>query len=282
MWGVFPLYWKQLADIPATELIAHRVVWSLALLLALVRLRGRGAQFFTALRNRRNCALYLLSGSLLGLNWLLFVWAVNAGHVLDSSLGYFLNPLCNVALGFFLLGERLRPVQWTAVGCAVAGVIVQLVELGRVPWIALGLAATFAFYGLLRKRGPLGPVAGLALETLLLTPLAAGFLLWLAAAGRGAFGHVGATQHAWLLAAGLVTSVPLLLFATAARALPLSVLGVFQYLAPTGQFLLGVWYYREPFGRAQALSFGLIWLGLVLFSVDALRQRRRDAVVPAA
>jgi len=284
LWGVLPVYWKSLHGIAAIELIAHRVVWSLVLLLVLVRLRGRGPQFRAALRNPRICGLYLLSGALLAANWLIFVWAVNAGHIIESSLGYFLNPLCNVALGFFLLRERLRPLQWTAVAFAAAGVAVQLVQLGRLPWIALSVASTFAFYGLLRKRGPLGPVAGLGLETLLLVPLAAGFLLWRASTGAGALGHVNVTQHVLVLSTGVITTVPLLLFASAAHALPLSTLGVFQYLAPSGQFLLGVLLYHEVFGRAQATSFALIWCGLAIFTLDGLRggagQRRSGISAP--
>jgi chloramphenicol-sensitive protein RarD len=273
LWGVLPLYWKQLEGIAATELIAHRVVWSLVLLMVLVRMRGRGPQFRAAVRDGRTVGLYALSAALIGGNWLLFVWAVNSGQILESSLGYFLNPLFNVALGFFLLRERLRPLQWTAVAFAASGVLVQLIQLGRLPWVALGLASSFALYGLLRKRGPLGPVAGLGLETLLLAPLAAGYLVWRIAAGESALGHVDAMQHTWMLSAGVVTTVPLLLFATAARAMPLSLLGLFQYLAPTGQFLLGVLLYHEAFGRAQAMSFALIWLGLAVFTVDGLRRR---------
>jgi chloramphenicol-sensitive protein RarD len=284
LWGVLPVYWKQVQNIPALELIAHRVVWSLLLLFVVVRLRGGAAQFRAALRDRRVCGLYLLSSGLLAANWLIYVWGVNSDRIVETSLGYFLNPLCNVALGFFLLRERLRPLQWTAVAFAAAGVAVQLIRLGRLPWIALSLAATFSLYGLLRKRGPLGPVAGLGLETLLIAPIAAVYLLWLAVTHSGALGHVSATQHALVFGTGVITSVPLLLFATAARALPLSVLGVFQYLAPSCQFLLGVLVYDEPFGSAQAVSFSLIWLGLALFTVDNFRANasaRRTAVKSA-
>ena len=273
LWGVFPLYWKRLHGISPFELIAHRVVWSLVLLVGLIRLRHSSGAFIAALRNSRVCALYLLSGVLLAANWLIYVWAVNANHIVETSLGYFLNPLCNVALGFLVLRERLRPLQWTAVACAAAGVIVQLVELGRLPWIALGLAGTFSLYGLLRKQGPLGPVAGLGLETLLLAPIAAAFLVWRGFTGEGALGHVGTEQQVLIIGTGIVTSVPLLLFARAAHALPLSLLGVFQYLAPSVQFLIGVLVYHEPLGRTQVTSFVLIWIGLALFTIDSLRRR---------
>ncbi len=278
LWGVLPVYWKRLHGIAETELIAHRVVWSLLLLVILVRMRGRAPQFRGALRNPRVVGVYATSAALIAANWLIYVWAVNAGEIVQASLGYFLNPLCNVALGALVLRERLRTWQWIAFALAGAGVAVQLVQLGRLPWVALSLAFSFALYGLLRKRGPLGPVAGLSLEMLLLAPFAVGFLVWRGAIGDAALGRVEAVQEILILSAGVITCVPLLLFATAARALPLSVLGVIQYLAPSLQFLLGVFVYHETFGRAQAGSFALIWLGLIVFTADSLRIGRRRFV----
>lgn len=282
LWGVLPVYWKLLHGIQPLEVIAHRIVWSLAFLLFVLRWRGRLGQFRGAFREGRQLALYALSSGLLAVNWLTYIYAVQTDRIVESSLGYFLVPLCNVALGFAVLGERLRPMQWTAVGCAAAGVLIQLVKVGHVPWIALILAGSFAFYGLLRKRGPLGSLTGLGVETALLTPLAAGYILWRGWTGDGALGHVDGMQQALLLACGIVTAVPLLWFATAARALSLASLGLFQYLAPTAQLLIGVALYHEPFGGARAGSFVLIWIGLALYSLDAFRGGRAGASVPDA
>lgn len=275
LWGVLPIYWKALLVVPPVEVIAHRVVWSLVFLLVVLRMRGRLGQFRAALGEPRQVGLYLLSGSLLGVNWLTYIHAVQTAQIVESSLGYFLVPLCNVALGFIVLRERLRPLQWIAVAFAAVGVLVQLVRFGRVPWIALVLAGSFAIYGLLRKRGPLGALTGLGVETALLTPIAIGYLVFLHGQGTGAFGSVGTTEHVLLLACGVATAVPLLFFAVAARSLTLASLGLFQYIAPTVQLILGAALYGEPFGGARAWSFVLIWLGLALYSADAFRTGRR-------
>jgi len=277
LWGVLPIYWKFLPMVGPLEIIAHRVVWSLAFLFIVLKLRGRMGQFRAALVDPRQLALYALSGGLLAMNWLTYIHAVQIDQIVEASLGYFLVPLCNVALGLLVLRERLRPLQWTAVALAAAGVLVQLTQVGRLPWIALVLAATFAFYGLLRKRGPLGPLTGLGVETALLTPIAVGYLVWRGVEGSGALGSVGALEHTLLLACGIVTAVPLLWFATAARALSMASLGLFQYLAPSVQLLIGVAIYGEPFGGARAASFALIWAGLALYSADAFRAGRRGS-----
>lgn len=278
LWGVLPVYWKLLHGVQPLEVIAHRIVWSLVFLLFVLRVRGRLRQFREALVDPRQLALYGLSGGLLGVNWLTYIFAVQASHIVEASLGYFLVPLCNVALGFLVLRERLRPMQWTAVALAAAGVMVQLARVGRLPWIALVLAGTFAIYGLLRKRGPLGSLTGLGVETALLAPLACGYLVWRQSIGAGALGSVDLGRHVLLFACGVATAVPLLWFATAARALSMASLGLFQYLAPTVQLLIGVVLYAEPFDGARAGSFLLIWAGLALYSADAFRAGRRAAV----
>jgi chloramphenicol-sensitive protein RarD len=274
-WGLFPLYWRQLAQVDATELIAHRHVWSLGFVLIVM---GAGAGFTelrAALRSRPAVRWHALSGVLLTVNWLVYVWGVNHGHVLETSLGYFLVPLVNVALGRLVLQERLRPIQWLAIGCAALGVALLLLRVGRLPWIALTLAATFGAYGLLRKKSPLGPLTGLGLETLLLAPLAVVFLLWQQHTGAGALGRANASTHFLLLSSGVVTAVPLLLFAYGARRIRLATLGLLQYIAPTVQFALGVWVFHEPFSRDRAAAFAFIWCGLALYTADNLWAQRK-------
>lgn len=274
-WGLFPIYWKQLGGIDALELIAHRHIWSLVFVALVISAGGGWGELSAALRSRRALGWHLASGLLLTVNWLVFVWGVNHGFVLEASLGYFLVPLVNVVLGRFLLREHLRRMQWLAIACAALGVALLLVRVGRFPWIALSLAATFGTYGLLRKQSPLGPVTGLGLETLLLAPLAIGFLFWQNTAGVGALGRVGGGTHALLLSAGVVTAVPLLLFSYGARRIRFSTLGLLQYITPTVQFAIGVWLYREPFSADRASAFGLIWCGLILYTVDNLWHQPR-------
>ncbi|MFT3829919.1 MAG: EamA family transporter RarD [Opitutaceae bacterium] len=276
LWGLFPLFWKQLHGIAATELIAHRVVWSLVFVAGLAFAQGAWAEIAPAVRSPRRLGLHLLSGALLSINWLAYVWGVNHDRVLETSLGYFLVPLCNVAMGRMLLGEHLHARQWWAVGLAAAGVALQFRGVGGVPWVALTVATSWALYGFLRKRSALGSLAGLTVETALLTPIAGGYLLLLAADGRGALGHAGAWQQAGVLSAGIVTAVPLLLFAAGARRLPLSTVGILQYIVPSLTFLLGVFLYHEPLAPARLASFACIWAALVLYSVGAWRQTKVD------
>jgi chloramphenicol-sensitive protein RarD len=273
-WGLFPLYWRQLADIDATELIAHRHVWSLAFVLGLMAAGDGFAGLRAALGSRPAVRWHALSGVLLTVNWLVYVWGVNHGHVLETSLGYFLVPLVNVALGRLVLHERLRPVQWVAITCAAFGVALLLLRVGRLPWIALTLAATFGAYGLLRKKSPLGPLTGLGLETLLLAPFAVAFLLWQHHTGAGALGRVSVPEHLLLVSVGAVTAVPLLLFAYGARRIRLATLGLLQYIAPTVQFILGVWVFREAFSPERAAAFAFIWCGLALYTADNLWAHR--------
>ncbi len=275
LWGVFPLYWKQMQGVPAFELIAHRITWSLLFLLALLAWQKNFSVLRPAFTETRLFGLNLLSSLLLAVNWTVYVWAVNNGHVIESSLGYFLVPLVNVALGSLLLHERLRPLQWVAIGLAALGVALLLFRVGHVPWIALALAFTWAGYGLLKKKSALGSIAGLTVETILLFPAAVALLLWWHHTGVGALGRVDARTHVFVLAAGVVTAVPLLLFAYGAQRIRLATLGLLQYLAPTVQFLIGLFVYHEAFDTARLQAFALIWCGLVLYSTDSLWAQRR-------
>ena len=280
LWGLFPLYIKQLPQVPALELVAHRSAWSLLFVVLLLLALRRLAWLPAVLRRPRVVAVFALSAALLSANWLIYVWAVNHDHVVDASLGYFINPLVNVLLGYAVLHERPRPVHWLAVGVAAAGVLWLALGAGHVPWVALLLAGSFGLYGLLRKTAPLGALEGLALETLLQAPLAVGWLLWLAASGAGHFGQ-GVARTDWLLLlAGPFTAVPLLLFAVGARRVTMATLGLLQYLGPSLQFALGVWLYREPFDAGRGLGFALIWLALLIYSGESwrmLRRARRDS-----
>ncbi len=274
-WGLVPVYWKQLAAIDALELIAHRHVWSVVFLLALVTAQGGLPEIRAALSGKRSIATNLLGGTLLTLNWLVYVWGVNTGHVLECSLGYFLVPLVNVAAGRFVLHEHLRRAQWLAIAFAVLGVAILIFQLGRPPWIALALAGSWGGYSLMRKKTPLGAVTGLTVETLLLAPFAVAFLVWQQQRGTGALGHVDTWHHVLLLSSGVITAIPLILFAYGARRVRLTTLGLLQYLAPTVQFAIGVWIYHEPFSRDRLSSFGFIWIGLALYTVDNVLAQRR-------
>lgn len=275
LWGLVPLYWKQLAGIDPVELIAHRHLWSLALLLALLAAQGAFAGLGAAFRDLRTFARLLLGALLLTGNWLVYVWGVNAGHVIETSLGYFLVPLVNVAAGRWILHEQLRRAQWIAIGLAATGVAVLIAQVGRPPWIALTLAATWGGYSLLRKQSTLAAIPGLAAETLVLAPFALAYLGWRHVDGTGALGRVDLPSTLLIASAGLVTAVPLLLFAYGAKRVRLSTLGLLQYLAPSVQLVLGIWVYHEPFSRARVVSFAFIWAALVLYTADNLLAQTR-------
>lgn len=275
LWGLFPLYIKQVASVPALEIVAHRAAWSLLFLAVLLLALRRLAWLPALLRQPRVLATFALSALLLAGNWLIYVWAVNQGRVLDASLGYFINPLVNVMLGTLVLHERPRPVQWAAVALAAAGVLWLALGAGHVPWVSLALACTFGVYGLLRKTAALGAMEGLALETLLQAPVAIGYLLWLAAQGQAHFAQGDGRLDALLLLAGPFTAVPLLLFAAGARRVTLATLGLLQYLGPSIQFVLGVWLYHEPFSWQRGIGFVLIWTALLVYSGESWRQMRR-------
>jgi chloramphenicol-sensitive protein RarD len=277
LWGLFPIYIKLLGDLPPLEIVAHRSWWSLVLVLVVLGVLRRFAWLSDALRQPKTLATLALCSLLLSCNWLLYVWAVSSDRVLDASLGYFINPLINVALGYVVLHERPKPLQWAAVALAALGVLWLALGAGHVPWISLALAVSFGFYGLLRKTGSLGSLEGLTLETLMLAPLALGWIFWLSSQGQGHFGQGELRTDVLLLAAGPFTAIPLLLFAYGARRITLTTLGLLQYLGPSIQFLLGVYVYDEPFDDNRAVGFVLIWLALAVYSVASWRARPQKA-----
>jgi len=259
------------------EVLSHRIVWSF-LLLAAALAAGRDFAWLRLLQQRPRIVWgFVASATVLSVNWFVYIWSVTAGHVVDASLGYFINPLVSVVLAVAVLKERLRVAQWAAVGVAALGVLWLTLLAGQLPWIGLALASTFGCYGLLRKMAVLDALAGLALETTLLLPAAAGYLLWLARTGGSAWSGAGLELRALLVAAGPITAVPLLSFAAGARRIPLSLVGILQYLGPTLQLLLGVWVFREPFAKPKLLGFALIWLAVLLFSLEGWLFSRRRA-----
>ena len=275
VWGLFPLYFKAIAQIPASEIIAHRVIWSAlggAMLLGVWKHPG----WWQALREHpRRLAVLSLSGLLIASNWLLYVWAVNNGRMLEASLGYYINPLINVVLGMLFLGERLRRLQWLAVALAALGVLQQLWQLGSLPWLSLALAFSFGFYGLIRKQAPVAALPGLVVETWLLLPLALLWLLLTPQASSAQIAFWGSGDALWLMAAGPVTLLPLLCFNAAARHLPYTTLGFLQYLAPTLVILQAVLLFGEQLAPSKLLTFAFIWTGLLVYSLDAWLSARR-------
>jgi chloramphenicol-sensitive protein RarD len=272
LWGLFPLYFKALQDIPPAEIMMHRMVWSLLFMVCVLAWRKQWSWIRKVLRQPKVLAGFAASAVILSTNWFIYIWAVNSGRVIDASLGYFINPLVNVLLGFVVLRERLRPGQWAAVGLAACGVAWLTWQGGQLPWIGLMLAASFGTYGLLRKTAALGALEGLSLETLLLFPFALGYLIALTLEGRNAFLAATASSQWLLVAAGPITAIPLLLFAAGARRIPLSVLGLLQYLGPTLQLLLGVCLYHEPFSGARLAGFAAVWGALAVYSLESLWQ----------
>ncbi len=273
LWGVLPVYWKWLEAVPAFEVLCHRMVWSLAFLLLLIAARDRGAGLRRALAESANWRRFTITAVLLGGNWFTYIWAVQQGRIVDCSLGYFLNPLVTVALGMVVLGERLNGPQWLSVACAAAGMAWLAAAFGALPWVSIVLAVSFALYTLLRKTARLGAFDGLVFEALLFFPLAAGWLGYLQAKGQAAFWHQGWKTDLLLAGAGVTTSVPLLLFHHAARRLDLITVGLLQYLSPTFQFVLGVFFYGEPFQSARLVGFAVIWTGIAVYAWDGWRRR---------
>lgn len=277
MWGLLPIYWKLLQGVDALDITAHRVVWSLAFTGALLGIGGRWREVARAMATKRAVARLLLGAALLGTNWLIYVWAINENRILDTSLGYFINPLVNVLLGCLLLKERLRRWQVVSLALAAAAVTVRVIAHGQLPWVALALAGTFGLYGLHRKTSRSESLPGLTAETVVLILPALGFLAYLFADGRGVVGHCEWPVYLLLVGGGVVTALPLLLFAYGARRIRLSTVGFLQYLAPSCTFLLGVFIYREPFDALHLGTFALIWVALAIYSVDSLRSRPRAA-----
>ncbi len=282
MWGLFPLYWPLLEPAGAVEILAHRVCWSLVTMLVLTVALRRTAALRALVRDRRVVLILSVAAVVIGFNWGGFIYGVNAGRVVEVSLGYFINPLVTVLLGVLVLGERLRPVQWAAIGIAAAAVVILTVDYGHPPWIALLLAGSFGTYGLAKKKAGVGAVESLTFETILLTPLALGFLLWLWATGAASFGTDG-TVHALLLTStGLVTAVPLICFGAAAIRIPMTTIGLLQYLAPTLQFILGLVVFGEAMTAVKWAGFALVWLALAMFTAEALHRRRQLQLVVEA
>ena len=280
LWGVMPLYWHLLKSVPSLQIVLHRIAWSAVFVGAFLLWRDGRHWFAQVVRQPRLRWMLALSGLLIAFNWGLYIWAVNAGHVVETSLGYFINPLLNVLLGVVFLRERLRAAQWLSVAIAAAGVAWLTLQFGRLPWIALALAGSFALYGLVRKLAAVDSVAGLGVESVALLPLALGGLAWIALGGGPVFGP-DAVSAALLVLAGILTALPLVGFAYAVRRVPLSTVGLMQYIAPTLQLLIGVLVLGEPFGRERAVGFVLIWIALALFAGEGLLRAGRSRPVPA-
>lgn len=268
LWGFFPIYWKLLHEVPALEVIGHRISWSFILLIVVILFTRQWKDFRSAALTPKVIGIYTLAGITLTINWLIYVWGVNSGFIVETSLGYFINPLISVLLGVIFLRERLRTLQWVAVVLAAVGVLYLTITYGRPPWIALCLAVSFGIYGLVKKVAPLGSLYGLTLETALVFPMALIYLVFVQSAGTAAFLQQGALTDILLIGTGAVTSIPLLMFASAARQIPLTMIGVLQYIAPTLQFLIGVFLYHEPFDQTRLIGFCLVWLALIIFWVE--------------
>ncbi|MFD8230812.1 EamA family transporter RarD [Streptomyces sp. NPDC059696] len=275
MWGLVPLFWPLLKPAGAVEILAHRMVWSLVFVGAALLVMRRWAWAGELLRQPRKLALITVAAAVITVNWGLYIWSVNSGHVVEASLGYFINPLVTIAMGVLLLKERLRPAQWAAVGTGVVAVVVLTVGYGRPPWISLCLAFSFATYGLVKKKVGLGGIESLAAETAIQFLPALGFLVWLSARGESTFAGEGAGHAALLASAGIVTALPLVCFGAAAIRVPLSTIGLLQYSTPVLQFLLGILYFHEEMPPERWAGFALVWLALTLLTWDALRAARR-------
>ena len=276
IWGISPLYWKLLLAVPALQIAAHRVVWSFAFIIPIVVLGKRKNEFFSTLTNPRAMALLVLTSLLVGCNWLTYIWAINSGYLLQASLGYYINPLVNVLLGTVFLKERLRSYQSVAVILAATGVIYLTVVYGQFPWIALLLAFTFGFYGLIRKVIQVGSLAGLAMETLLLTLPALVYLVYADTQDAGAFLNLQLSIDLLLIGTSFITAIPLVLFAMSARRVQLTTLGFLQYIGPSGMFLMAVFLFKEPFRPEQLICFILIWTALVVYSIDSVLHFRKS------
>jgi chloramphenicol-sensitive protein RarD len=287
LWGLFPLYFPLLEPAGGVEIVAHRVLWSLVFMAIVLTVIRRWSHVRAAVADRRTLLVLAGAAVLIAGNWLVFVYGVNSGHVVETSLGYFINPLVSVLLGVVVFAERLRPLQWAAVGIAAVAVVVLTVDYGRPPWIALSLTATFGLYGLMKKLVKVEAAPGLFVETALVAVPAAVFLGVLHAHGSGTFGHAGVGNALLLASSGIATAVPLLLFATAARRIPLSTIGLLQYVTPSMQLAIGVFVYGEPMPPVRLVGFAIVWLALAVLTADSLRparsgnRRSLEEIVPA-
>jgi len=275
IWGLSPIYWKSLAAVPAFEILMHRMIWSFVFLVPLILFTGHRAAFKTAITSPRVMLILLATTLLVGFNWFLFIWAINSNHILQTSLGYYINPLVNVLLGMIFLQERLRRMQMAALLLATFAVGWMTLRYGHFPWVSLALAFSFAFYGLIRKIAPVGALVGLTVETMLLAIPALGYLIYIDTLGRGAFLSASAGTDLLLMGAALVTALPLLLFTVGARRLHFATIGFLQYIAPSCTFLLATLVYGEQLARSQLLTFILIWVALILYSVDSVMHYRK-------
>jgi chloramphenicol-sensitive protein RarD len=275
-WGLFPVYFKWLQHVPGLQVVSHRILWSCAMLVGVILLRRQWRIFRSAALAPRVLRLYAGAAILISINWLMFVWAVNNGFIVEVSLGYFINPIVSVLLGVVFLRERLRSRQWIPVGLAAAGVLTLTVAHGSLPWIALTLACSFGLYGLVKKIAPLGSFYGLTVETGILLVPALMCLLYARGLGDDAFLRTGVMTDFLLIGSGAITAIPLLLFASATQRIPLSLIGILQYIAPTLQFFVGVLIYHEPFTHAQCIGFSIVWVALILFAIDGLLARRMN------
>ena len=276
LWGLFPLYWPHLEPAGAVEILAHRIVWSALTMGVLVLALRRTPAVLAALRDRRSLVLLTVAAVVISVNWATYIYGVNNERVVEASLGYFINPLVTVMMGVFVLGEQLRRLQWIALGIAFVAVLVLTIDYGQPPWVAIVLAFSFGTYGLAKKQAGVGPVESLTIETLVLAPIAVSYVAWLVATGTSNFGSHG-VDHAWLFTTtGIVTAIPLMLFGAAAIRVPLVALGLLQYLAPIIQFALGVLLFHEDMPVGRWFGFGLVWVALVIFTVETINHRRRQ------
>jgi len=283
MWGLVPVYFKAVDDVPAFEVLAHRVVWSVIFLGLFLLLKGKLSEL-TTLRNNPKILLSLgLSALVISINWLVFIWAVSEQRIVETTLGYFINPLINIVFGFFLFSERLRFLQWVAVAIATIAVLYQIILIGELPWVALTLATSFSIYSVLRKKIPIDSITGLLVETLWLFPMALVYMIWLSSQSNFVLINGSADIQMLLLAAGLVTSLPLIAFAAGARRLSLTMIGLLQYIGPSIAFLIAVFYYNEPMDQNRLITFVMIWTALAIFSVEGVlvqRRKKQDAIMP--
>lgn len=281
LWGLLPIYWKFLHDVPSMQILAHRMVWSLLFVVALLVYQQNWQILRGAFSNGRVLAIYFVAAIFLAVNWGVYIWSVNNGFVIETSLGYFINPLVNVLFGYLFLGERLRPVQGVAIVLALAGVLYLTFSYGQPPWISLILAFSFGVYGLLKKKAPLPALEGLTLETILLFVPALAYLIVVEVQGQGTFAHAAPHLTLLLVLTGVATATPLLLFAAAAQRVTLTALGVMQYIAPTLQFILGIYLFQEPFDATRLVGFVFIWVALVIYTAESYYLHRQRQLLKA-
>ncbi len=280
MWGILPIYWKLLKSVGASEILVNRIIWSLAFLLIILAARRQWSWVRSVFAKKSTMAYLLTAAVLLSINWFIYIWAVNAGFVVETSLGYFINPLVNVVLGTVFLHERMRTGQWIAIGIAALGVVYLTASYGSLPWIALSLAILFGFYGLIKKKVSLGAAESLTAEMSILFIPAMGYLIFLERSGIAATANSNTLTTILLIGSGIVTATPLVLFAAAARRIPLSTMGVLQYIAPTMQFLIGIFIFGETLNIQSLLGFGIIWIALIIYSLEGVIQRRNRDLIP--